>query len=72
MSMLPAVRVSLDQKLATEDCEKICDKISGMKGVLGAHFNAKAKDIVVTYDGSMKTQGEIRKIPGVTGIRHQF
>lgn len=72
MSRLPAVRVSLDKKLDVESCKKINDQILGMKGVLGAYFNAKAKEIIVTCDGSIKTKREIRKISGVTGIRHQL
>ena len=72
MSMLPAVRVSLDRKLDNEACKKIHDQVSKTKGVLGAHFNAKAKNIIVTYDGGMATKDKIQKIPGVTGVQRQF
>jgi copper chaperone CopZ len=71
MSMLPAVRVTFDKKLNDVEFADIQKKVSSIPGVLSAHFNAKSKEALVTYEGS-KVRQEIQNIPGVVSVKHQF
>ena len=62
--------VVLDKKLTGEECEKISQHISAMKGVFSAHFNEKSKVIYVHYSGLEEVCQEIQKIEGVKGFNH--
>ncbi|MEZ0226898.1 MAG: hypothetical protein ACAH83_20260 [Alphaproteobacteria bacterium] len=62
--------VVLDKKLSTEECEEVTRKVSKVKGVFSAHFNAKSKLIYVHYSGLDEVPQEIKKIPGVKGFNH--
>ena len=60
--------VVLDKALTREECEKVSQDISAIKGVFSAHFNAKAKTIHVHYSGLDEVCLEIKKIKGVEGF----
>jgi len=64
------INVVLDEKLNTEEREKIIQDISAIKGVFSAHFNEKAKVIYVHYSGLDEVCQEIEKIDGFKEFNH--
>lgn len=72
MSILPSLKVTLDQALDEQACREAHEKISKLKGVLSTSFNGRDKDFVVTYRPGSNVYGAIRLTKGVSSVNYQL
>jgi len=71
MSLLPQLEVFLNEKMTDEKCQKVRNKIAGVKGVVSVRFNKVAKVAKVTYSTLYPSVvHDICMLSGVRSINH--